>query len=353
VSTVTLTIDGIKVTVPEGTTVLEAARQAGIAIPTLCHDPELSAPGACRLCVVEIQNMRNLPASCVTTAAEGMVVSTCSETVVEARRTILELLLANHPEDCLTCAKSGECALQDYAYQYGVRKAGFAGERHDYPLDESNPFIVRDLNKCILCGKCVRACDEIQGRTVINFAFRGFATKVATPMDLPLGESDCVFCGSCISVCPVGALTPKQMLGTGRVWEMRKVRTICPYCGTGCTIELNVKDGKVVGITSTPEGTVNGRALCVKGRFGYNFIHHPDRLTAPLIKQPDGSFREADWDEAIALVAEKFGAIKTAHGSDALAVMASARCTNEDNFLANKLARAVFGTNNIDHCARL
>ncbi|KKM11350.1 NADH dehydrogenase [Clostridiales bacterium PH28_bin88] len=351
-STVSLTVDGIPVTVPAGATVLEAARQAGIAIPTLCHDPELTKPGACRLCVVEIQGMRNLPASCVTTAAEGMVVSTCSPAVVEARQTILDLLLMNHPQDCLTCHKAGDCRLQDYAYEYGVRQPSFQGERHNYPLDDSNPFIARDLNKCILCGKCVRVCEEVQGRSVVGFAHRGFNTRIAPPMDVQLGESDCVFCGSCVSVCPVGALAEKQMLGLGRSWEIEKVRTVCPYCGTGCTIELNVKGGKVIGVTSTPEGEVNGRALCVKGRFGYNFIHHPDRLKTPLIRK-DGEFVEATWDEALNLVAEKFREIKDTAGPDALAVLTSARCTNEENYLVNKFARAVLGTNNIDHCARL
>lgn len=351
VQNVTLTLNGQQVTVPAGTTVLEAARMHGINIPTLCHDEELSNPGACRLCVVEIKNMRNLPASCVTQVSEGMEVYTHSPAVIEARKTILELLLANHPNDCLTCAKSGECSLQAYAYEYGVRFSDM-GEKHSYPIDAANPFIQRDYNKCILCGKCVRACAEVQGMNIIDFANRGFNTKVATAMDLPLEESNCVFCGSCVAVCPVGALTEKQMKGKGRKWELTKVRTTCPYCGTGCTFDLNVKDGRVVGVTSTPEAEVNGRALCVKGRFGYNFIHHPDRLTQPLIKK-DGELVPATWEEALDLVAEKFSSIKKEYGPDALAVLSSARCTNEENYLANKLTRAVFGTNNIDHCARL
>lgn len=348
---VTLTIDGRPVTVPAGTTVLEAARQAGIFIPTLCHDPDLSLWGGCRLCVVEIEKMRNLPASCVTTATEGMVVRTDSPAVVEARRTVLELLLANHPQDCLTCGKNGDCRLQDYAYLYGVRSDAFKGEKHAYPIEDDNPFIVRDLNKCILCGKCVRACAEIQGKNVVDFAYRGFNTRVAPALDTTLAGSECVFCGNCVAVCPVGALQEKKLRSSARAWEVKKVRTTCPYCGTGCNFDLNVKDGKVVGVTSC-DGDVNGRALCVKGRFGFGFIHHPDRLTKPLIKK-NGVFEEASWDEAIGLVAEKLDRIKEEHGGDALAVLSSARCTNEENYLMGKLTRAVFGTNNIDHCARL
>jgi len=351
---VTLTIDGIQIIVPKGTTVLEAAEKAGIFIPTLCHDPELSKPGACRICVVEIPGARNLPASCVTEATEGMVVYTASPAVIEARKTNLELLLANHPEDCLTCHKNGDCRLQEYAYYYGVSFGAFKGEQKQYPIEDDNPFIVRDMNKCILCGKCVRMCEEVQGNNVIDFAFRGFFTKVGPAMDTTLSDTDisnCVFCGNCIAVCPVGALTEKAMIGKGRTWEMEKVTTTCPYCGAGCSFDLNVKDGKVYGVTST-EGDVNGRALCVKGRFGYGFIHHPDRLKTPLIKK-DGEFVEATWDEAISLVAEKLGAVKEKYGPDAIGILSSARCTNEENYLMNKLSRAVLGTNNIDHCARL
>jgi len=353
-SKVTLTIDGIQITVPKGTTVLEAAQQAGIFIPTFCHDPELSRPGACRICVVDIPGARNMPASCVTEAGEGMVVYTDTPAIIEARKTNLELLLANHPEDCLTCHKNGNCRLQDYAYYYGVRPGAFTGEKHDYPIEDDNPFIVRDMNKCILCSKCIRMCEEIQGNNAIDFSFRGFSAKVGPAMGTTLSDteiSNCVFCGNCIAVCPVGALTEKAMLGKARQWEVEKVTTTCPYCGVGCQYDLNVKDGKVIGVTST-DGDVNGRALCVKGRFGYGFIHHPDRLTTPLIKK-DGAFVEASWDEAIGLVASKLGAAKDTYGPDAVALLSSARVTNEENYLMNKLARAVIGTNNIDHCARL
>ncbi|GAW31663.1 NADH dehydrogenase subunit G [Carboxydocella sp. JDF658] len=351
-STVTLTIDGRQVTVPKGTTVLEAAQAAGLDIPTFCHDPELTRPGACRICVVEIEGMRNLPASCVTEATDGMVVHTESQQVREARQTILELLLANHPEDCMTCHKTGNCKLAEYAYRYGVRQPSYQGERHDFPIDESSPVILRDNNKCILCGKCVRVCAEIQGRSVLDFAYRGFNTKITPALDTGMGESVCIGCGSCVAVCPVGALVEKQMVGQGRPWEMKKVRTICPYCGTGCTIQLNVRDGKVVGVTTDESGEVNGKHLCIKGRFGYDFIHSPERLTTPLIRK-NGELVPASWDEALDLVTSKLKEIKERDGGQALAFLASARCTNEENYLLNKLARAAFGTNNIDHCARL
>ncbi len=354
---VTLTIDGQKVTVPAGITVLEAARQMGIDIPTFCHDPELSRPGACRICVVEIKGWRNLPPSCVTTVTEGMEVETESEAVVEARRTILDLLLANHPQDCMTCQKFGDCRLADYAYRYGLKKTTFVGEQTNVPVDESSAVITRDVNKCILCGKCVRVCAEIVGRNVVDFVSRGFTTKVSPALELGLGEKEagCVSCGSCVAVCPVGALTEKNMQGIARPWEVKKVKTTCPYCGCGCNFDLNVKDGKVVGVTSNPTSVVNGRHLCVKGRFGYDFIHSSDRLTRPLIKKggKDGDFVEVSWDEAIRHVASRLKEIKEKNGSEAIGVLSSARCTNEENYLMNKLARVALGTNNIDHCARL
>lgn len=349
---VTVTIDGQTVQVPEGTSVLDAARSIGIEIPALCHDPDLTPVGACRLCVVEIENMRNLPASCVTTCTEGMVIRTNTERVINARRTILELLIANHPLDCLTCEKSGSCLLQEYCYEYGVNKDIFCGEKHTYPVEDSNPFYLRDINKCILCGRCIRACEEIVGRNVLDFAYRGFKTKVAPFMDTPVGESECIYCGSCVAVCPTGALIEKDMVGKGRKWEVKKVKTVCPYCGTGCTIDLNVKDGKVIGVTGNPDGEVNGRFLCVKGRFGYQFIHSDKRLKKPLIKK-DGVFKEASWDEAIGFVSTRLKEIKEKNGADSIAFLSSARCTNEENYLLSKFARAVVGTNNIDHCARL
>lgn len=337
--------------VPVGSTILEAAKQLGIFIPTFCHDPELTRMASCRICVVEMVDTGKLQVACATVVKEGMVINTESAAVLEARRTILELLLANHPQDCLTCGKAGDCRLQDYAFRYGVARTGFGDQIHDYEIEQDNPFIVRDMNKCILCGRCVLMCSEVQGQHVLDFAYRGMQTKIATALDLPLAQSNCVFCGNCVAVCPVGALQEKGLRKRARTWEVKQVKTVCPYCGTGCSLELNVKEGRVVGVTSC-EGEVNGRALCVKGRFGYGFIHHPDRLTSPLIKRK-GQFVEASWDEAISLVATRLSAIKQTRSAAALGVLSSARCTNEENYLLQKLTRGVLGTNNIDHCARL
>lgn len=354
---ITLTIDDKKITVPAGTTILEAAVKHGIFIPTLCHDPRLSPWGGCRLCVVEVPGMKGLPAACVTSVAEGMIVYTSSPAVIEARKTILELLLANHPQDCLTCSQNGNCRLQDYAYMYGVRGGEFSGERHHYPLEEDNPFIIRDMNKCILCGKCVRVCTEVQGKGVVDFAYRGFNTKVTPAMDLTLRQSEeCVFCGNCLQVCPVGALTEKAGMWQGREWEFQKVRSICSYCGVGCNLTLYVKDGKVVKVKGYENPEVNNGWLCVKGRFGFDYIHSPDRLTKPLIREGErgsGTFREATWEEALNLVAQRLREIKETYGPDALGFLCSAKCTNEENYLLQKLARGVLGTNNVDHCARL
>ncbi len=296
-SYVTLTINGIKVTVPRGTTVLDAAREAGVFIPTLCHDPDFPHFGACRLCVVEIPGMRNLPASCVTEAADGMEVYTESPAVVEARKTILELLLANHPQDCLTCEKNGDCRLQDYAFRYGVKEAGFQGERKNYPLDDSNPYIIRDANKCILCGRCVRTCNAIPERSVIDFGYRGFNTKIVTAMDTPLGESDCVYCGRCVTVCPVGALIWKSLAGKGRVWEFNKEEVTCTFCESGCLFEVVSKGGKNIAVVPKAPGT--GRPLCLKGRLGLE-LKYLDDPPAPQLKKGD-TFVEVSWSEALGL----------------------------------------------------
>lgn len=346
---VSLTINGSKVSVPEGTTVLMAAKIANIHIPSLCYHPELSIEGSCRVCLVEVQGARNLVASCAHPVSEGMVVSTNTDAVRAARKTVVELILANHPWDCLYCQRNLDCELQRLVLETGVRTKMYEGERRQYPVDMSNPFIIRDNNKCVLCGRCVRACKELQCCNILDLANRGFDTKVTPAFDVATVESDCVYCGACVSVCPVGALTERPMYFEGL--PDKKVKTTCPFCGVGCNFDLNVKNDQVVGVTSNPTSAVNGRLTCVKGRFGTDFIHSPARLTSPLIKK-DGQFIEASWDDALNLVAEKLTGIKSEYGADAIAALSSARCVNEENYLMQKLVRAAIGTNNIDHCAR-
>jgi len=307
---VTLTINGQKVSVPEGITALEAARQLGCFIPTFCYEKDLTAPGACRICVVEIKGWRNLPPSCVTTVAEGMEIETESPAVIEARRTILELLVANHPLDCIACEKAGNCKLQDYAYRYGITSpTPFEGERHEFAVDDSNPYIYRDLNKCILCGKCVATCRAVPERNVIDFAFRGFNTKIATFLDAELKDSACVYCNRCVAICPVGALTDKSMMGKGRVWEFESKEVTCTFCEAGCKFDVNYKDGKVVGVAA--KSAAPGRPLCLKGRLGTEFMHNPDRTDLPLINK-DGEFVEVPWEEALGLgnIVEKINSLK-------------------------------------------
>ena len=376
---VTLTINGRRVAAPEGSTILEAARLAGITIPTLCHHPDLSNVGACRMCVVSVDNARGLQTACTTPATEGMVVNTESDEARETRKFVLEMLLTDHPNDCMTCEANGDCELQDLVYDYGIEWPQHTGTRHSYEIDaDPNPFVFIDHNKCVLCGRCVRACSEIQNRDVWNFAQRGFKTKLVAGADLFMLDARCESCGQCVAYCPVGALHDKMSLGLGRPNQVAKVRTTCSYCGVGCTFDLNVRDGKVVRVTSSEDSPVNGLSLCVKGRYGYDYVHHPDRLTRPLVRSkwlsgveerveagdwrahdPDSPISdpealvETDWDTALDLVADKFTEVKTQHGNDALALMASAKCTNEENYLFNKLTRQILGTNNIDHCARL
>ncbi|MFA5562766.1 MAG: formate dehydrogenase subunit alpha [Candidatus Caldatribacteriota bacterium] len=364
---VQIIIDGEKVRVEAGTTILDAATQAGIKIPTLCAMPEINHyPGSCRMCVVEVEGMPCLAASCVYPVRDGMVIHTQNERVIKARKAVLELLLTTHPLDCMTCEKNGECDLQDLAYELGIKESRYGRSEKDLPLDESNPFILRDLNKCILCRRCVEVCNEIQQSKAIGIGFRGKKTEIIAGLGNKLGHetsiaigsddnpdySQCVSCGQCVAVCPVGALTDKASIGKGRAWEFEKVHTTCNYCGCGCGFDLNIKDGKVVKVTSNPDSVVNGINLCVKGRFGNDYIHRDDRLKTPLIRK-NGKLEPVSWEEALDLISDKFGKIKAEHGSDSLAVLSSAKCTNEENYLLMKFGRAVLGTNNVDHCARL
>jgi len=351
-SDISLSIDGRRVSVQKGANILEAAKSIGVSIPHLCFEERFSPISACRLCVVEVEGMESLVAACSYPVAEGMRVKTNSERVREARRVVLELILSDHPLDCLTCEKSGSCQLENYAYELEIPSSRFKGEKSHYPLAETNPFIERDPDKCILCGRCVAVCSEVQMCFVLDFAERGFKTRISTGLDRPLPKTSCTFCGSCISVCPVGALTEKERRFKGREWELEKVSTICPYCGCGCPITLNIKNGRIVKITSDPQGCVNEGWLCAKGKFGFDFVHSPDRLKHPLIRRR-GKLEEASWDETLGFVAEKLTEIREEYGRESIAGLSSAKCSNEENYLFQKFMRAVLGTNNVDHCARL
>ncbi len=361
--TIKLTINGRDVIAKTGVTVLEAALNAGIYIPTLCYDPDLKPYGGCRLCVVEIEGMRGLVSSCTTPATDGTVVHTETERVNRSRRITMKLIIANHHGDCLTCAKNQDCELLKIARYLGIEQEHIDRLRKGtqvLPVDKSHPAFIRDPNKCILCGKCVRACHEIAVVGAIDLAFRGNSAKVTTFGDEPIVESICKSCGECVARCPTGALMPK--------WEKppaKEVKTVCPYCGVGCSIYLGVRDNKIVSVRGDSEGPANKGSLCVKGRWGYDFINHPERLTTPLIRIPDVArqaghngrvqeiFREAKWDEALELVANKLFELRQNYGADSIAALSSAKCTNEDNYVMQKFVRAVIGTNNIDHCARL
>jgi len=337
---VKLTIDGKQITARPGQTVLQAAQNNGIDIPNLCYDPRLSPSGACRLCLVEIEGARGLQASCAFEVREGLVVKTDTEEIREIRKTILELLFAEHKGRCTVCDDNGNCALQRYAYEY--------------QLDEGNLAMVYDPGKCIRCGRCVRICSEVQMANALTFKNRAAETEVTTAFDLPLNESTCVLCGQCISTCPTGALYDRSAKGMGQAKDLVKTRTTCVYCGVGCQIDLNVnpKNNRIVRVTSEIGCVPNDGNLCVKGRFGMDFVGHPERLTTPLIRR-NGKLEEAGWDEAIDLVAEKLKKIKSESGPDSIAGLSSAKCTNEDNYVFQKFIRAGIGTNNVDHCARL
>jgi formate dehydrogenase alpha subunit len=347
-----ITINGQKVSAQAGCTIFDAAREANIEIPALCDHPALAPIGACRMCLVEVKGQRTLQTACTFPITDGMEVQTHTPKVVDARRFVLELLLSDHPLDCMTCDSNGTCELQDLMYEYGVKETRFPGEQHSYPVEDPNPFIQRDYNKCILCRRCVRACQEINGVEAIGLIWRGFRSKPGTVFDGNLEDSSCEFCGMCVEMCPTGALLPKVALGKGRPWQLKQTKSICPYCGVGCELTYWTRDNKIVKATSSWEGPANHGSTCVKGRFGWDYVNHPDRLKTPLIKK-DGKFVEATWDEALDLVADKLAGIKKQHGGDAIALLSSAKCTNEENYLMQKFARAVLETNNIDHCARL
>ena len=369
-------INGNEFTFEPEDTILSVARRNNIEVPTLCYLKGAIPTGACRICVVEVEGARNLLPSCTTPAVNNMLVQTESPSVISARQLIIQLLLSSGNHNCAIrgsddqdwtqfqlavqnddgsdelCPVWCDCRLQDLAYRYQVSAEKFSRTETRYPMETVNPFIVRDFSRCIQCGRCVQACNEIQVNNAIHFGYRGSAAKIVAAGDRPLKDSDCVFCGECVQACPVGALVEKDVRYKVRPWENQKIRTTCSYCGVGCQLYLHVKDNRVVQVTGVDETAPNYGSLCVKGRFGYDFINSPERLTTPLIKE-NGQFREATWDEALDLVANTLNDIKSAHGPDSIGVLTSARITNEENYIANKFARAVLKTNNIDHCARL
>lgn len=353
--TVTLSIDNQEVTVPKGTTILEAAKSLGVEIPTLCHLKELAPDGSCRMCVVEVEGGRRggLTTACTAHCQEDMVVATHSEKVADSRRFILDLLLSNHKLECFSCGKNGDCQLQQYALDYGIDATSFTeGKRMPcHQEDTSNPFFSYDPEKCIMCRRCARVCQLRQGRDVLSIANRGFETKMMPSYGQAFDQSICESCGNCVSSCPTGALTAKDMKEY-RKWETQKIPTTCPHCGTGCQMNLLVKNNRLVGVEPL-DGPANKNLLCVKGKFAsYKFVGSGDRLTEPLIKR-NGIFEPASWEEALTLVSSKFNEIKAENGPDALAGFSCSRATNEDNYVFQKMVRAAFGTNNVDNCARV
>jgi len=340
---VTLTIDDKQVTVEKDATIFDAAKAAGVNIPILCHDKKLKPFGACRMCLVEVEQMKGrLIPACTTPVTEGMIVRSKTEAVEKARKLVLELLMLNHPLDCPVCDKGGDCELQNLAYDHKVNVNRLTDEKFHHEIDYNNPLIERDQNRCVLCGKCVRICDEIVSRGALTFMNRGIETKIGTEFDGPL---NCEFCGSCISVCPVGALLARPFKFKARFWALQKKSSVCGYCGTGCSLTLGVKNNKVLTtVYDENQGFHNGQ-LCVRGRFGYQFINSDKRLSTPLIRK-NGELVEAGWDEALELVAARLKSAGTA-----AAALATPRMTNEELLLLKQLMNKQIGSPNIDHSA--
>ncbi len=369
---VTLTIDGFHVTVPEGTSVMRAAAEAGIQVPKLCATDSLEAFGSCRLCVVEIEGRRGTPASCTTPVAEGMVVTTQSSKVRKIRRGVMELYISDHPLDCLTCAANGDCELQDMAGMVGLRDVRYearegaglsnhfearntSGEANPdwLPKDDSNPYFTYDPSKCIVCSRCVRACEEVQGTFALTIEGRGWDSRVSAGMagDDFLG-SDCVSCGACVQACPTATLQEKSVIELGT--PERSVVTTCAYCGVGCSFKAELNGDELVRMVPYKHGKANRGHSCVKGRFAYGYANHADRILHPMIRDSlNDPWREVSWDEAIGFAATRLRDLQAKHGKGAIGGITSSRCTNEETFLVQKMIRAVFGNNNTDTCARV
>lgn len=349
---VTLTIDDKKITVEEGTTILKAAEKLGIEIPTFCFHDKLEFVGACRMCLVEVEKMPKLQIACATTVSEGMVVKTNTPQVATARKGVLEFLLINHPLDCPVCDKGGECELQNHVFKYGSDKSRFVEEKRRFKVDPKSrhddlpigPQIIRNMNRCILCRKCVRFMREIAGETDLGTFKRGSKAEINVLPDIPVSNP---YSGNVVEICPVGALTSKSFRYKIRVWQTEATPSICPHCGDGCNIKLWSKDDKIYRITSRRNDYVDEGFLCDKGRFGFEFVNHPDRLKHPLIRR-NGKLSSVSWDEAIKFVVSQFKKLKEGWGADYLAGVGSSKLTNEENYILQKFFR-VMGTNNIDH----
>ncbi len=369
---VSLTIDGVAVTVPEGTSVMRAAAEAGLSIPKLCATDSLEAFGSCRLCVVEIEGRRGTPASCTTPVAEGMVVHTQNAKLHKLRRGVMELYISDHPLDCLTCAANGDCELQDMAGAVGLRDVRYSATEGasianhftardnngdlnpEYlPKDESNPYFTYDPSKCIVCNRCVRACEEVQGTFALTIEGRGFDSRVSAggPLD-DFFSSDCVSCGACVQACPTATLQEKSVIELGT--PQRSVVTTCAYCGVGCSFKAELNGDQLVRMVPYKHGKANRGHSCVKGRFAYGYATHKDRILNPMIRDDISEpWREVSWEEALGFAAQKLRGIQATYGQKSIGVITSSRCTNEETFLVQKLARAVFGNNNTDTCARV
>ena len=353
--TVTLTIDGVEVQAPEGTSVMRAAAEAGLKIPKLCATDQLEAFGSCRLCLVQIEGVRGLPASCTTPVAEGMKVTTQNKQIADVRRGVMELYISDHPLDCLTCPANGHCELQDMAGAVGLREVryGYAGENHlEAKKDESNPYFTFDPSKCIVCSRCVRACDERQGTLALTIQGRGFGSTVAASQDESFMDSECVSCGACVQACPTATLSEKSLIDKGQAEH--SAITTCAYCGVGCSFRAEMKGQELVRMVPNMNGMANHGHSCVKGRFAIGYTTHPDRITKPMIRAKiSDPWREVSWEEAINHAASELKRIQAAYGRESIGGITSSRCTNEEVYLVQKLIRAGFGTNNVDTCARV
>ena len=354
-TSITLEIDGVRITVPAGTSVMRASTEAGINVPKLCATDSLEAFGSCRVCLVEIEGRKGYPASCTTPVENGMKVRTQTPKLADIRRGMMELYISDHPLDCLTCPTNGNCELQDVAGLVGLREVryGYQGKNHlDLKKDESNPYFTYDASKCIVCNRCVRACEETQGTFALTIDGRGFDSRVAAGQNDSFMESDCVSCGACVQACPTATLTEKSVIMMGQA-EHSKITT-CAYCGVGCAFKAEMKGNEVVRMVPWKDGQANHGHSCVKGRFAWGYATHKDRMLKPMIrKKITDPWQEVSWEEAIGYAASEFRRIQDKHGRDSIGGITSSRCTNEEVYLVQKLVRAAFGNNNVDTCARV